>query len=171
MSNQSKLLIVIFLDLLVPRLYAHGIRPNNAVELYTWEKNFRIICYTYGYPKPRVTWKRNGIEILDSTNSSVNTRVYQQIFKWTDFARSDLFFKEVYCHDAGNYTCESSIERYDYVRIKYVNLICEYFMCDSYPSSYHQLYDLSLLMHTISPSAETIMTFALQLKPRAKFQI
>ena len=140
MSIQSKLLIVISLDLRVPRLYAHGIGPNNAVELYTWEKNFRIICYTNGYPNPRVTWKRNGIEILSSTNISVNTRVYQrEIYKWADFARSDLYFKEVYCHDSGNYTCESSIEGYDYIRIQYVHLICKYFMYASYPSSYHRL--------------------------------
>ena len=131
MSNQIKLLIVLSLDLPVTRLFPPGIWLNHAVQLYTWENNFRIICYTNGYPNPRVTWKRHGIEILHATNSSVNTSVYQQIHKDFRYALSELYFKEVYCHDARNYTCETSIEGYDYVRIQYVELICKYFMSAS----------------------------------------
>ena len=113
-------------DLPYTHIIARGIWQIAEVELYSWEKDFRIDCHSHGYPNPRVTWKRNGIEIVDSLNSSVNTRVYQQRYE-RDITVIDsyLYFKEVYCHDAGNYSCESSVEGYDYVDIRYIKLICK----------------------------------------------
>jgi hypothetical protein len=104
----------------------------SAVELYSGEKYFYIICHGSGYPNPRATWKRNGIEILDLWKSSANTRVYQQKYYGITDARSDLHFKKVYCNDAGNYTCEISVGGHDYVDTQYVELICKYFMYASH---------------------------------------
>ena len=101
---------------------------KGPIQLYNWQKNLRVACAGSGYPNVRVTWKRNGSEILNSINSTLDTRVYQIKYKIEDtVAVSLLHFKEVYCHDAGNYTCESAIDGHDHVDRKYIQLNCKYY--------------------------------------------
>ncbi|CAB4019199.1 neural cell adhesion molecule L1 isoform X5, partial [Paramuricea clavata] len=99
--------------------------PNDYVELYNGEKDVDIRCFGAGYPNVRVTWKRNGVEILEFSNSSLNTRVYQERLKLgLTSAESDLSFKEFYCNDTGIYTCETSRDGSDYVAAKSIELKC-----------------------------------------------
>ena len=99
---------------------------ESPFQLFTWQKNLRFVCAGRGFPNIRVTWKRNGSEISNSTNSTLNTRVYQQNIKIdsTTVVRL-LHFKEVYCHDAGRYTCESWLDGYNYIDTKYIELNCK----------------------------------------------
>ena len=90
-----------------------------SVQLFIGQEDERVSCRSSGYPNVRVTWKRNGIEIVDYLNRSSNTRVYQKRYKRTLSGDSELHFEKLYCDDAGNYTCESSIDGYDYVDIRY----------------------------------------------------
>jgi hypothetical protein len=92
------------------------------VQLFIGQEDERVRCRSSGYPNVRVTWKRNGIEIVDYLNRSSNTRVYQKRTTRTLSGDSDLHFKKVYWDDAGNYTCESSIDGYDYVDIRHIEL-------------------------------------------------
>ncbi|CAB4018374.1 hemicentin-1, partial [Paramuricea clavata] len=95
------------------------------VELYNGEKGVGIRCFGAGYPNVRVTWKRNGVEILEFSNSSLNTRVYQERLKLgLTSAESDLSFKEFYCNDTGIYTCETSRDGSDSVATKSIELKC-----------------------------------------------
>ena len=100
---------------------------GSIVQLYKGQKNFHLNCSASGYPRLRVTWKRKDIEI--SLNSSPNTHVYQKKSRTPPrHASSQLYFEEVYCHDTGEYTCESTIEGHDYVDADYVRVevICKY---------------------------------------------
>ncbi len=109
----------------LPRIFYLSKGP---VQLYNWQRNLRVVCAGSGYPNVRVTWKRNGSEILSSINSTLNPRVYQIRFKSSDtVAVSLLLFKEMHCDDAGNYTCESSIDGHDHVDRKYIELNCKYY--------------------------------------------
>ena len=89
------------------------------VHIFIGQKYF-IECISSGYPNVRVTWKRNGVEIVDYLNASLSTRVCQRRRK---YGNSELNFKKVYRHDAGKYSCESSIDGYEYVDTRVLELI------------------------------------------------
>jgi hypothetical protein len=74
-----------------------------------------------------VAWKKVPNNILESLNSSTNARVYERRYHRPRDLDSGLHFKEVHCEDAGIYTCEISMEGYDYVDTQSIELICEYF--------------------------------------------
>lgn len=61
-----------------------------------------IICKVYGFPRPRVTWLKNGEEISD--NSHYNTSK----FSGNSFNSTSLSFLKVEAarrNDSANYTC------------------------------------------------------------------
>ena len=105
---------------------SHVILFPDQVELNRWLKDFNIHCYGWGYPGLKVAWKRVPNNILESLNSSTNARVYERRSHGQSYLESYLHFNEVRCEDAGIYTCETSIEGYDYVYTRSIELICEY---------------------------------------------
>ena len=98
---------------------------SGQVELNKWLQGFRVRCHGWGYPNVRVAWKSAPNKILESLNSSANSRVYQSEYYSQRDAIFFLHFKEVYCSDAGNYTCETYIDGYDYVHRQNIELICK----------------------------------------------
>jgi hypothetical protein len=84
-------------------------------KLRQGQKNSSIICFGYGYPNPRATWKINNTEIPEDSNSSIGSGIYQRR-STNDLVlqnvTSTLFFNQdgSTFDDFGNYTCEVSID-------------------------------------------------------------
>ena len=96
---------------------------KGPIQLHSWQRYLRIGCLATGYPDLRVNWKRNGTEIMD--NSTVS-RVFQVRDTFgIQLAVSWLYFKEVQCRDAGNYTCESFLSGHNYIQRAHTELICK----------------------------------------------
>jgi hypothetical protein len=114
----------------IPGSYVEARRDGSwwlgQVQLNRWLKGFAVRCHGRGYPNLKVAWKKVPNNILESLNSSTNTRVYESRDHGQDYQISYLHFNEVHCEDAGNYTCETSIEGYDYVHTQSIELICKY---------------------------------------------
>ena len=105
------------------KMGGNGYWSSGQVEINKWLKDFRITCYGQGYPNLRVAWISVPNKFLESLNSSA--RVYKSEYHSLADAYLSLHFKEVNCNDAGNYTCETYIEGYDYVHRKNIELICK----------------------------------------------
>ena len=99
---------------------------NDQFELNRWLKGFAVRCHGWGYPNVKVAWTKVPNNILESLNSSTNARVYESREHNLYRDISYLHFNEVHCDDAGNYSCETSIEGYDYVYTRSIELICKY---------------------------------------------
>lgn len=86
-----------------------GIAGPQVLKLHRGEKNITVECFGRGKPRPTITWKKNGTEILKTANET-RSNVVQILSKSSDIwnVSSVLYLRlaGVTYDEAGNYTCE-----------------------------------------------------------------
>jgi len=80
-----------------------------VLKLHRGDKNLTVVCFGRGKPRPKITWKKNGMDVL---RASYDTRssVVQIVSKGSDVwnVSSVLYLRTggAMYSEAGNYSCE-----------------------------------------------------------------
>ena len=104
---------------------------NKTKKMRKGQKNASIVCLGYGYPNPKATWKINGKEIQQNSNSSIGSGIYQRR-STNDLplknVTSTLYFNQTGStfDDYGNYTCEVTIKDPHDIDSKIVAVLCKF---------------------------------------------
>ena len=90
-------------------------------KLYLGQRNVSFVCFGQGYPKPKVTWKKDGnvteYPFVSTIISAINSST-----------RLDIGADGVTYQESGNYTCEvyNGVDGMPTVTAS-VEVICEYY--------------------------------------------
>lgn len=86
-----------------------GIPDPQVLKLHRGDKNLSVACFGRGKPRPKITWKKNGIDVFRASHDT-RSGVLQIVSNSSDVwnVSSVLYLRTggVTYSEAGNYTCE-----------------------------------------------------------------